>query len=791
MAAVLYRARWLLRRGWRAGLAFALVAGAVAGAAGAAWAAGRRGTDAYHRFVAHVDEPAYGAFFCPPGTGIDELGSYPRCESPYDPAEEMSFLRGLPGVTAVARATFVPIEITVAGQSFQAAISVTFDGSIVSASGDPLVVRGRLPSAPDELFASEAAAGAFPLGTEVVIRPLSVDTGEPLDLPPQTLRLVGVGRFPVDLAAKENGLGQVSGTAFVAPSWWTQWGSRIQSSGAGVLARLTSGVTEESIRAAVAERWPGRVVYDIPGRDSKQETVSDAIGYESNTLSALGVMVGLAGLVFVGQALARQARREQSDLEALSALGFRRGQAAASAALRAVPTALLAATVAVGVVWISSHWTPIGLAALAEPDPGLRIDPLASAAAALATAFVVVIAMTLPALPGHTRTTSGGVAGRLVGATRLPPAGIAGVGMVSGRRARGVAVTTALAGVGVATCVGVAAATVAASFQRVLDSPAAYGARWDATVSTNVEGLQLVPQLAAAHDVAEAGAVFRNDGLVDGRPYPIVAVRGLGGTAAAAWTTIVAGRQPERDGEVALGATTMRELHVGVGDVVKVKVATHAPTDQLTVVGRAVFNDGSELEAGIGALVTDTYYTASTGAIDPSQLELRLRPGADPQAAFAPFAQVGANVFPPTPPATVRNIARVRWLPWVLALLVGVLAVGALTHALITSVRAHRRELAVLRSLGFTPRQTATAVWWESLAIAVAGILIGVPAGMVVGRWGWRLLADQIGIPPQPATPWLWTTVAVALIVMLAFAVAVWPGRRAANVPPGLALRAE
>jgi ABC-type lipoprotein release transport system permease subunit len=791
MAAVMYRARWLLWRGWRAGLGFALVAGVLAGAAGAAWAAGRRGDDAYRRFVAHVDAPRYAGFFCEPGTPVVDPDDYPRCATPYEPAQEMDFLRHLPGVTGVGRVTFVPVEVSVGGQTFQASISVSLDEDIVSISGDPLVVRGRLPEQPDELFVNESPGSDFPLGTTAQIRPLSIATGTPLDLPPQALHLVGVGRFPVDLAVAENRLTQVSGIAFVARSWWDRWGSSVEGTGVGVVARLRPDVSEAQIRGAVAEHWPGRPIYDLPFRDSKLETVTDAIGYESNALTALGLTIALAGIVFIGQALARQTRREQGDFEALSALGFRRGQLAAAAALRAAPTAVAAASVAIGVVWLSSHWTPIGLAGQAEPDPGLRPDGVVFVIVAVATALAVVTAMVLPTLPGRTRDAPGGfLAGRAAGATRLPPAGIAGVGMASGRR-RGVAVGTALVGIAVATCVGVAAATLAASVQHVVDHPASYGARWDALATVSVDSAKLGQALASAPDVAEAGGVFSTDGLLDGRPYPITAVRGLDGTSPSAWTTIVAGRQPERDGEVALGATTMRELGVGLGDAVRVQVAAQRPVDELTVVGEAVFNNGQDLEAGLGALVTDTYYTSRSDERVPAQLLLRVRPGADPHQALAPFSEIGANVFPPTPPAAVRNIERVNWLPWVLALVVAVLAVGALAHALLISVRAHRRELAVLRSLGFTPRQTAAAVGWESLALAVGGVLIGLPAGLIVGRWGWHLLADQIGIPPQPAMPWAWTTLAVALTLVLALAVALWPGRRAATVAPSLALRAE
>ena len=111
-------------------------------------------------------------------------------------------------------------------------------------------------------------------------------------------------------------------------------------------------------------------------------------------------------LVFVGQALARQTRREQPDLGTLTALGMRKSQLAGASALRAATVGLGAGIIAAAIVLISSRWTPIGLAASAEPSPGLQADPFVMATLALATAAFVIAAMTLPVLARRRPTTA-------------------------------------------------------------------------------------------------------------------------------------------------------------------------------------------------------------------------------------------------------------------------------------------------------------------------------------------------------------------------------------------------
>jgi ABC-type lipoprotein release transport system permease subunit len=133
----------------------------------------------------------------------------------------------------------------------------------------------------------------------------------------------------------------------------------------------------------------------------------------------------------------------------------------------------------------------------------------------------------------------------------------------------------------------------------------------------------------------------------------------------------------------------------------------------------------------------------------------------------------------------------VSWLPWALALLVAALGAGALAHALVTSVRAHRRDIAVLRTIGFTPRQAGWAIVWEAVALVIVALGLGVPLGVALGRWGWNLLADQIGIPATPAMPIAIAPAVVGAMVVLALVVAAWPGLRASRLAPALALRSE
>lgn len=130
--------------------------------------------------------------------------------------------------------------------------------------------------------------------------------------------------------------------------------------------------------------------------------------------------------------------------------------------------------------------------------------------------------------------------------------------------------------------------------------------------------------------------------------------------------------------------------------------------------------------------------------------------------------------------ARAGGFCRIAWLPWALAVAVAVLASAALGHALVMSVRSNRRELAVLRSLGFTPRQVRRAAGWEAAVLALAALVLGIPLGLLLGTSGWGVLMRGIGLSDRATVPAIALPLVLAAVVALAVGLSVWPGRRAA-----------
>src|SRR5207237_9621522 len=123
------------------------------------------------------------------------------------------------------------------------------------------------------------------------------------------------------------------------------------------------------------------------------------------------------------------------------------------------------------------------------------------------------------------------------------------------------------------------------------------------------------------------------------------------------------------------------------------------------------------------------------------QFAVRFRPGVDRAAATRSLVHdFGRQVLAPYPGGEVGSLARVDFLPYVLAGLLVALAVGALGLTLLSSVRRHDRDLAVLKTIGFVRPQVSATVAWQAMALAVPGLVVGVPAGVAVGRCAWRLV---------------------------------------------------
>jgi predicted lysophospholipase L1 biosynthesis ABC-type transport system permease subunit len=258
---------------------------------------------------------------------------------------------------------------------------------------------------------------------------------------------------------------------------------------------------------------------------------------------------------------------------------------------------------------------------------------------------------------------------------------------------------------------------------------------------------------------------------------------------------VLDGRAPRADDEIAFAPTTLENLGVQVGD--RVRVGADAGTDA-TVVGEVLLPATSHTDYDQSGWMTAAGVDAALGRASAGggddYLLVRWRTGADVAAAQRRLiGTVGADTFaaPATLPVAVADLERIEDLPLALGAFFALLACATVAHALVTTVRRRRHDLAVLRAIGFTRRQTRGAIAWQSTLLAIAGVVVGVPLGIAAGRIAWRWLSDDFPIVYSPPLALLAVALVAAVTVVVANALAAGPARAAARIRPAESLRVE
>jgi hypothetical protein len=186
---------------------------------------------------------------------------------------------------------------------------------------------------------------------------------------------------------------------------------------------------------------------------------------------------------------------------------------------------------------------------------------------------------------------------------------------------------------------------------------------------------------------------------------------------------------------------------------------------------------------------------AQNAATPPTVFNLfavRFAPGASPGAAVANLQrQFGLTVLPQVPGEDVINLRSVDGLPDLLAGLVVLLGVVTVGNAVISAVRRRRRDLAILKTLGFTPRQVAAVVAVQATTFSLCALAVGVPLGILAGRAAWNLAASSIGSVSPPVVPGLAIALIVPAALALAQLIAVGPGWVAARIAPAVVMRSS
>jgi hypothetical protein len=358
--------------------------------------------------------------------------------------------------------------------------------------------------------------------------------------------------------------------------------------------------------------------------------------------------------------------------------------------------------------------------------------------------------------------------------------------------------------------------TFGTSLASLVSHPALYGWNWNYVVLGGFAGAEDLPATQSVssldHDpyVAAWTGVNAVQVTLDGQSVPAMATR----PSPAVAPPLLSGHGLEAPDQIVLGAATLAQLHRTIGDTVLLQGGSAGPR-RLTVMGTATMpafggNGGSHLEMGTAALLSSTLF--STDALNlqqdpipgPNAVLVRVRGGSDSAAALQSLNRISReiNALPNDDqpaggavaalrPAEIVNDSSIGDVPTYLGLALALGAVVALGLTLVASVRRRQRDLALVKALGLSGRQLAAVVCWQSTFAVVAGMVVGIPLGIIVGRTLWALFADEIHAVSLPSVPVTLVALIALGALVLANAVAAVPGRIAARTPTAVLLRAE
>jgi len=659
----------------------------------------------------------------------------------------------------------------------------------------------------------------------------------PPDGPAYTFRVVGVVRSPTDVntlpaSIVGDALYQGQGAMLLTPAFLQKLaddqGQPVEAMPGieGFRIRFRPGADLGAFKAALPalDISPEDVHIGGSDIDNAAQKAQKAIHLEAVSLWLFAALAGLAGILVVGQALGRQVASDAEDNRTLAALGLGRRELIGVAMARATVIAVGGALVALILAVALSPLTPIGMARRAEIHPGLSLN---LAVLGLGFLGVVVITAARALLPAWRRagtrneasldegTVRPGPLATAVAGSGLGPAAVAGVGM-SFERGRGVAFRTALLGTLVAVAGVVAAVTFGFSLHHLVDSPRQQGWNWDVVVgnpntSEPFSGDpaevslhdQMVKMLEANKNVGDFTGFGLADLTIDGRPVSLACLEPIKGSFT---NTVVGGRAPVRDDEIMLGRDPLNQLHVRIGETVTVRGS--GPPVQMRIVGVSLQPTSGDLSPRLsqGGAVTvgglNRLYPPTPAEVNGKKVDVpaipilefavRFRPGVNKSAATQSLVRdFGREVLAPYPGGEVGNLAKVDFLPYVLAGLLVILAIGALGITLLTSVRRHRRDLAVLKTIGFVRPQVSATVAWQAATLAVGAVVIGIPCGVALGRWTWRMVASNAGSVSPPVVPVGLVLAVIPATLALAILLATRPAWAAGRVQPARVLKAE
>jgi ABC-type lipoprotein release transport system permease subunit len=676
--------------------------------------------------------------------------------------------------------------------------------------------------------ATQFAHGALLAGTAGPVKP---------EGPTFTVRVRSILRFPQDvsavgpIAAKQNVSYEGQQNLYLTPAFLPRLAARLNIQVQAipdinlVAVRLRHGPADfKAFAAGVRKVGGGSITVgdqgNVFGATVAAASAQRGAHLEVVALLIFGVLAALVTLLLVGQAIGREAQLDLVKCATFRSLGASNRQLGGVIVLRAAVVAVAGTAIALGIAVLASPLMPVGIARQAELHPGISVDRML-VPGALAIALLVIATTAVPAW--RVRNSSalvtgvdGGASapyrlGRSLVGSSAPPSAVLGIryALGRGRGQSSVPVAAALTSTTLAVAVLVGALTFGASLTHLVESPRQQGWNWDVLVGNPnaTDDLEASGAALLAHNrrvesysaIAILAGAGQGSASIQGVQLDtLLAIDPLRGSV---HPPLLEGRPPRGPDEIVLGSHTLRELHRRVGQTVT--TATPAGPLTLRIVGRMIVPSVGDLftnHLSDGGWVTGALARRVSAAGPQNQnglpptvfnlIAVRYAPGVSRSAAFASLQHdFGATVLRPLPAGDIINLRSVDRLPLVLAALVALLATVTLANTLISAVRRRRRDLAVLKTIGFARRQVAGVIVWQATTFAFIALVVGIPVGLAGGRGAWKAVASSIGTVSPPLVPALVVGMLAFATIFIANLTAALPGWAAARIAPAVVLR--
>nr|WP_055510076.1 FtsX-like permease family protein [Nonomuraea pusilla] len=261
----------------------------------------------------------------------------------------------------------------------------------------------------------------------------------------------------------------------------------------------------------------------------------------------------------------------------------------------------------------------------------------------------------------------------------------------------------------------------------------------------------------------------------------------LRGDAATRGDVVVAGRYISGPDEVAAPSAFLKRFGLRVGD--RLTLALGGGHTQATIVG--------ELMDAANDLVVASWPTLT--ALDPNssatQYEVRLTPGADVEKFNAAVKAAEPGLYPQTKSRVDQNSVAVISAASVFTLLLGTVATLGVFNTVVLDTSERRRDLAMLKSIGMTPRQVTLMMITSMAALGAFGGLVGIPIGIASHRVIVLAMLNAAGLTAPEILLDVWQATALAALAVAGVAIAMLgaylPARSAARLTIAEALRTE